>query len=174
MKWTCGDAISKSRFKYEPWRTLTCHNEVNHLRNMSLLIIAVFKFFNVYFFFNNLNVHVSWVNSGMLFLPFILTISQLFCSSLLLLFFLWTITFLKSKNQNLQVSILWLTLHKNWSFPLSISSVNVTKFADYWKLLFVSCVTRVSMTIKIIPSYHKVFYIFSKIHRETKNVNLLG
>ena len=144
-------------------------SEICHFWLLQYLSFSMFIFF-----FNNLNVHVSWVNSGMLFLPFILTISQLFCFSLLLLFFLWTITFLKSKNQNLQVSILWLTLHKNWSFPLSISSVNVTKFADYWKLLFVSCVTRVSMTIKIIPSYHKVFYIFSKIHRETKNVNLLG
>ena len=145
---------------------------ISEICHFWLLQYLSFSMFN--FFFNNLNVHVSWVNSGMLFLPFILTISQLFCFSLFLLFFLWTITFLKSKNQNLQVSVLWLTLHKNWSFPLSISSVNVTKFADYWKLIFLSSVTRVSMTIKIIPSYHKVFCIFSKIHHETKNVNILG
>ena len=49
---------------------------------------------------------------------------------------------MKSKNQNLQVSVL--------------------------------CLTRLNMLVNLIPFYDKVFCIFSKISRATKNINVLG
>ena len=34
-----------------------------------------------------------------------------------------------NNSENIRISLVWASLHKKWSFPLRISSVNVTKSA---------------------------------------------
>ena len=76
------------------------------------------------------------------------------------------IWWLKSLNLKAMKLIGKLTLHKKWSFPLKISSVNVTKFAVVWMVIYCSDFSRkllISFCWKKYLQKSKIQAIFTKV-----------